>query len=154
MTEPIADLLGFLRDRLDDDERIARAAAEHANGSEAWDLVSFVGGDLDPGKHFSLSIGGRALNASSGDAPDDDTPVVAAELRHMANFDPARVLAEVESRRRILDLCERALAAAPSQFSSFARGQDDGFRQALEEAIKALALPYQSNPSYRREWAP
>ena len=51
------ELVDWLRAQIDEDERLAREAAGHANGSEVWDLVSFVGGDLDPGGHYSMSIG-------------------------------------------------------------------------------------------------
>ena len=148
------ELVDWLRAQIDEDERLAREAAGHANGSEVWDLVSFVGGDLDPGKHFSLSIGGRALNASSGDAPDDDTPVVAAELRHMANFDPARVLAEVESRRRILDLYEAMRAGVDAADGTLLAGAAKVRLGAYGNVLKCLALPYQSHPLYRESWRP
>jgi hypothetical protein len=56
---------------------------------------------------------------------------------HIARWDPARVLAEVNAKRRILDEAVRLMSY-------------DGEFQFLE----LLALPYADRPGYREEWRP
>lgn len=65
-----------------------------------------------------------------------------AVAKHIAEHDPARVLAEVDAKRRILDLYEQA------EYGDFAR------LTALDDVIRLLALPYAERPGYRPEWAP
>jgi hypothetical protein len=53
---------------------------------------------------------------------------------------PARVLAECEAKRRIVDLFPKA-------------AQDgDGWNEAGIQVLEALALPYADHPDYREEW--
>lgn len=57
---------------------------------------------------------------------------------------PARVLAECEAKRRIVDLCEdnlRDLSAGGT-----------GRRQFSSYALQILALPYADHPDFREEW--
>ena len=63
-------------------------------------------------------------------------------LRHLYSHTPAQVLSRTAAVRQLLDLYEREAnwrtyhgpALVP-----FTRGQDDGFRQGVEEAVKILA---------------
>ncbi|MFE9335259.1 DUF6221 family protein [Streptomyces sp. NPDC007063] len=104
----MGDLVAFLRARIDDDETVARKAAD----------------DWEPDPDASAWMGTEF----------DVTPHV---LRH----DPARVLAEVEAKRRILrwhldeECCSVCL--------------DDVEGCPL---FRALAMPYASHPDYREEW--
>lgn len=81
-----ADLVAFLRARLDDDERIAAAVdstpwRQGEHGSPEWD-------------HHLVYV-------------DDDVRIfhdlTEEEAAHVARHDPARVLAEVAAKRAILD---------------------------------------------------
>lgn len=64
---------------------------------------------------------------------------------------PARVLAECEAKRRIVD-----------HFTSSAPGGDgeaetywfEGFRSAMEFVLWKMAQPYADHPDYREEWTP
>lgn len=69
----------------------------------------------------------------------DPDPDSGAE-HHIARQDPARVLRWVRAVREILGLRENV--PTETALSSFTRGQDDGFRQALDEAISRLASVY------------
>ena len=73
----------------------------------------------------------------------------AAAREHIARHDPARVLAEVEAKRRILDEYEQATGqyATHSQVSA---GEEIGLRFAL----KAIGLPYADHPDYDPAWRP
>ncbi len=73
---------------------------------------------------------------------------IADRSDHIARHDPARVLAECEAKRRIVDLAEAV--------------QDDMERLApgfasvvvLDKFARILALPYADHPDYREEWKP
>ncbi|WP_282695483.1 DUF6221 family protein [Streptomyces sp. CC208A] len=116
------DLVQFLRARLDEDEQTARAA-----GGEPWtDEEGFV--DADP--WFEL--------------PNE---LAAHALRH----DPARVLAEVDAKRKLLDRYDRAFEnrrAHPDDLASA------GALLALHGAVELLALPYVDHPDYCDKWRP
>jgi hypothetical protein len=70
-------------------------------------------------------------------------------------INPARVLAECEAKRRIIDLAEEA--------SGFDMAVDNdrrvGPRDMVEEPyigdqiLRALAQPYRDHPDWREEWA-
>lgn len=90
-----------------------------------------------------------------------------ADARHAANWDPARVLAEVDAKRRIVELVEaecqkadranrRAAAMVADQV-----GRPDlvppprGDRIAdRSPVLRLLALPHAEHRDYREEWKP
>lgn len=78
-----ADLLAFLRARLDEDEQIARAATP-GPWKKAW-------GEVRLGEETWT----RLDNQSKRDT--------AADAEHIVRFDPACVLVEVEAKRALLD---------------------------------------------------
>jgi hypothetical protein len=63
--------------------------------------------------------------------------------RYIARWDPAGVLAEVDAKRRILDLRSDGYGA-----------EVDGFNEAVAAVTDLLALPYADRPGYRDEWGP
>jgi hypothetical protein len=78
---------------------------------------------------------------------------------HVARHDPARVLAECEARRRIVQACRDArpemtfLGTRPPGMADFpiaALGQ----HQLAAVTLALLALPYADHPHYRPEWRP
>ena len=65
--------------------------------------------------------------------------------QHWQNVNPSRVLAECESKRRIVEMAWHHL------------GEDDyawGMEEAKRQILAVLALPYADHPDYRQEWAP
>jgi hypothetical protein len=69
----------------------------------------------------------------------------------MARHDPARVLREIDSKRKLLERYERAMEnrrAHPKDLASA------GALLALHGAVELLALPYADRPGYREGWAP
>lgn len=66
--------------------------------------------------------------------------------RHIACWDPARVLADIDAKRRILDLWTSSDTTA--EFPNF----DGGHATALEDVLRLLALPYARRDGYREEW--
>lgn len=63
---------------------------------------------------------------------------------HVARHDPARVLAEVEAKRRLLVHVDLIWKHSPSPAEA----------RAWQHAVRHLALPYAGHPDYRQEWRP
>lgn len=138
----MSELVEFLRARLAEDEQVAKDATpgpwwddtpEGAWG-ESPDAVVAAG----TGMVAKLPVSERGgLNAL-----------------HIERHDPARVLAEVEAKRKLIERYERAVRVGGSSPSDFMRGQDDGYEQACLDAIRDAAEVYADHPDYRDEWRP
>jgi hypothetical protein len=85
-----------------------------------------------------------------------DTVTFGAERRRVANealhdpFDPARVLAECEAKRRIVDYREQVASESAATGVPIFEAQ----LSAYDAALRALAVPYAEHPDYRDEWRP
>ena len=92
----------------------------------------------------------RQLIASPGgfhlEAETDDTDLMAVAC-HVFRWDPARVLAEVEAKRRIVD------EHAPDR-NGYCPTCDDNTTMAPCPTVRFLGLPYAGRPGYRDEWKP
>ncbi|MGW4703253.1 DUF6221 family protein [Streptomyces sp. NPDC004285] len=119
------DLIAFLRARLDDDAELALAASPGPwHPDEEHDEVLAVD-DVTVAEGFALS--GRQLRAT---------------VDHIARHDPARVLAEVDAKRRRLDQIAEAIAAGHDSYD-------------LAAVLLPLeALPYADHPDYQDTWRP
>jgi hypothetical protein len=111
------DIVAFLRARLDEDE----AAAKKATG-EHWE---FDGATV---------IYGHALEQVVDYVYDDNQ-------EHIARHDPARVLREIEAKRRII---------ADFEDESTPLGETRG----LSGAIMHLTAVYDTHPDYQGKWRP
>lgn len=117
------DLVVFLRERLAEDEQVARKATARQTGGETW------------------TYDGTGVQAGSGlTVAQRQVPVLA---EHIARHDPARVLAEIETKRRMIDECERTV-----DYDS------RGMMSMAEDFLRLLALPYAEHPEHREEWRP
>lgn len=128
------DLVTWLRAQLDEDERVAKLAAI-GNGAE-WTHQPTLGepeGYVDV--ESCLLAGSEVLRP--GDIDEE-------MLAHIARHNPARVLREVEAKRKRIDL---ALEIAAERGHGF-------WRYAGEQLLKLEALPYADRPGYRDEWRP
>jgi hypothetical protein len=125
-----ADLAGFLRVWLDEDEQAARHAyGDHNEDGPEWTEVS--SGALSTGSELH-GIGDSAIT------------------RHMERWDPKRVLAEVDAKRRIIK-------AHPWRLEpDWPSGRQ--CRQCATEwpcnTLRLLALPCAAHASYKPQWAP
>ena len=117
------DLVQFLRDRLDEEEGIARAATQ---GEWVWSR-EFV---TPPGYHHR-TIG----------------PLEPGDAAHIAAHDPARVLRNVEAKRGIVDDLAEVIRWGERKGPDYQDGVD-----ACERTLKRLALPYADHPGFREEW--
>lgn len=114
----VDELIAFVRQQLDEDEGLARTAfAEHNDAVDEWHEP--WSGTVEIGPH-------------EDDLNCNDSGV----SRHIVNWDPARVLAEVEAKRRILDMYADYTAE----------------RRHLAPVIWALAQPYAGREGWREEW--
>lgn len=114
------ELIGWLREQLDDDERVARAATSNPR----WSLD----------EHGDGIVWAEGLNVVADRLYPDDA-------KHIARWDPARVLAEVDAKRQRIDWIEGELA-------------DDSTDETVQWLARLEALPYAGRPGYREEWRP
>ncbi|MFD9630075.1 DUF6221 family protein [Streptomyces violascens] len=155
------DLVQFIRDRLDEDEQAARTT----NGYS----IETADGDF-PGEKY-LVLRGDHLDRFTAPLPTD----LAA---HIARHDPARVLAEVEAKRQLLDL--HPITTVRQQYSEadLVEGVGPNYERRLKRpdepycetcdmydgvidgdgtpcpTLRLLALPFATHPDYREEWRP
>jgi hypothetical protein len=118
------DLVQFLRDRLDEDEQTALAATQ---GEWVWSR-EFV---TPPGYHHR-TVG----------------PLEPGDAWFIARQNPARILAEVEAKRRIVDLAAGMLAAAKGD----SEVDHYGGLSAAEETLPLLAHPFRDHPDFNPAW--
>lgn len=146
------DLIAFLRARLDDDEAAARVAAALTRSPWTTEGSTVMCGD-------GLPVAGI----------EDGESATAA---HIARWDPVRVLAEVDAKRRILDLhtgehdCpEMHTGIYPADWPASAPWGKAGecwAHPSVEHfeadqpcpTVRLLALPYAGQDGYREEWRP
>lgn len=142
-----ADLVAFLRARLDDDEQAARAAMG-INLMAAW--------------RRGKPVARWEYRPDSGAIWDGPTGEVqralrvrftwAAEAQHIVRHDPVRVLAEVDAKRRMLTaITTDVQGMAELIVSEWGEG---GYESVPGKLLCLLALPYAAHPDYRLEWAP
>jgi hypothetical protein len=128
----VDELSTFLRACLDDDERVAREAL-HEDAVRPGEWMTEHHG-MDPEAPMTCHI----AEDRAGHYWSVAHKVYIPNAEHIARWDPARVLAEVEAKRRILDLA--------------AELQEREGRYA-DDFIRALAQPYAGRPGWREEWA-
>lgn len=107
------ELTRWLGEQLDEDERIARAAK--------------------PGPWHE---DGGVVYATH---PTDEVVDYSESAEHIARHDPARVLREIEAKRRIL-----------GRVNSHATIM--GWDEIHGDLLRSLALPYADRPGFREEW--
>lgn len=122
-------LAEWLRRQLDEEQRAAEAL---------------------PPWPWSANAEGDEVLAADGVTVAEGFALSGAQLRatvdHVVRYDPARALAEVDAKRRLLSGHERPVHRC-----------DGGEMTWVDEdcPIKvALALPYAARPGYREEWQP
>ena len=80
--------------------------------------------------------------------PDD------SNRNHIARHDPARVLREVEAKRKILAEYTRVVELRKSYPEGYDPNDYHGlYESGLEEAVTHLAVVYSDHPDYREDWS-
>lgn len=146
------DLVTFLTARLDEDEAVAKAASK-------W--------HESPWRTNAVTNEPAALAVRSYDDGVVASPVLDVAAAHIARHDPARVLREVEAKRRIVEDWKRWRAeevAAKQDYVAWIderapreaprRILDPALGAGLEYALRTLAVVYSDHPDYRDEWRP
>jgi hypothetical protein len=136
----MSDLTDFLLARIDEDERWARDATRGV-----WSIAG-----EDDHRSVIAAGGSPVLNAGGEFCGDLWLDAADLDLAHIVRWDPARVLAECEAKRRIVDKCVPRVEITDmgSADRQFIPGPPD---MAL---LRLLALPYADHPDYRDEWRP
>lgn len=127
----MTDLVAFLRARLDEDEAAAQWAIEQV-GDGHWQQ-----------RHV------RIVTMDDRDREVADYAIVEC-IDHIVRHDPARVLADVEAKRRIVEDYEiyaREYREAPSPFA-------EGRRFAALLAVSRVADAHADHPDYDPAWRP
>ncbi|MFI5635758.1 DUF6221 family protein [Streptomyces sp. NPDC051664] len=133
------DLVQFLRDRLDEDEKMAGAAAEGP-----W--------SVDHGDYGVLVYGADQSAVVCGGCWGGEASVFesTADALHIVRHDPARVLAVVEAKRAAISHYKKL-----RRFAEKERCEEYVLAEgAGAVVIKMLALPYADHPDYRDNWRP
>lgn len=126
------DLVAFLRDRLDEDERIARR----------------------PGDSFRQIGETGVIVATEGDRAEECASANWAGVAdHIVRHDPARVLREVEGKRGVIALYDRAVVDSKSS-DFLVRGPAPMVITVLTPVLAHLAQAYSAHSDYRPEWKP
>lgn len=132
------DLLAFLTARLDEDERIATAASPGP-----WITVEAECDLVDVESELGHVV--RSCRDCLTEGCDH------FDAQHIARHDPARVLRDVEAKRKIIGQYERVREtrrAHPDDMPS------TGAHLVLHGAVTTLAYAHANHPDYRSEWAP
>lgn len=141
------ELVEFLRARLDEDDRAARAATagpwrhssdkhHHEPGTPRFSEAVFAG------------AAGKAATCVATTGETDD-PQSMADAAYIARQDPARVLREVEAKRTILAM------HAPSERTEYGAQVCSRCSDLSPcDTLRLLALPYSDHPDYDESWRP
>ena len=146
----MSDLVEFLRARLGEDEAVARAASyPHPK----WIVRKPWNDPRDPNRpqvstEMVYRPDGSGTSTGIALTPPDQVYDGHKIVPHIARHDPARVLADVDAKRRII--ADREHIDASAGDTEWHSGYSDG----NYDALRALALPYASHPDYRQEWKP
>lgn len=143
----MTDLLTWLRARLDEDEQVARGAT--AGPWEAlWHGVQTAYEYDRPGY---IHHGERVpIARNSGTVGNREAEV--RNVEHIAHWDPARVLAEVDAKRRILDLHSPGRSYREDGKPVCASCRKSRIYPC--QVVRLLALPMAGREGYREEWRP
>jgi hypothetical protein len=140
----VTDIVAFLVARLDEDERIARAATDGPWTADSGSSRSIVGatGPLPRlAGHVVCSVG----------AYDRGVPST-ADVEHILRHDPARVLREVAAKRRRLERYSTSLVALAAAEGTLLAGATKISLRARREAVLDDAAVYSGHPDFAPGW--
>ncbi|WP_354643876.1 DUF6221 family protein [Kitasatospora camelliae] len=156
-----SDLAAFLRARLDEDQKLAFEAGN--GGHDHWIFNPELTWNSGNGpRQAVVRFNGSALGYVA--AAD---PVYGKygewNAKHIACWDPARVLAEIEAKRRIIDAHPITTSTINPGYGKTGAGFGcevchdwDGATEGYGycQTLRLIALPYAEHPDYRQEWVP
>lgn len=130
------DLIVWLRAQLDDDERVAREVPE---SSRTWHTA---GGWPETGPDGVADEAGRWIVEEADER----------DVAHIARWDPAAVLAEVEAKRRTLDLHWPDTIQYVKPKCHECSGCGCCSMDHPCDTVRLLAQQYAGRPGWREEW--
>lgn len=127
------DIVAFLTARLDEDERLARAATAGPWTVDDEEYAETIYG----ADHTAVVAGGRWGGEASVFESTEDA-------RHIARHDPPRVLREVAAKRKLVN-----------SLTAITGGDwiDAGEPVVADLALRGLAATYADHPDYNPAWA-
>jgi hypothetical protein len=134
----VDDLIAFLRARLNEDEELAQECPPNFNIAES------------PEREGMFEI-----RAHAPEAPgrfDDLGEFQYPYAQYIARHDPARVLADVDAKRQIIEEhtdLDGAICPTCTEQDTYRTPQAEPCR-----TLRLLALPYAGHPAYREGWRP
>ena len=137
------ELVRWLGEQFDEDERIARDAADEVDGLSLGSEWRYDG-------RYVETVRERTMVAVG--SQDFMEPTIGT---HIACHDPARVLREIAAKLAIVARYEFACRQAGDL--SLAEEERDSWVKvagALQSCVLCLAGPYAGRPGFRKEWAP
>jgi hypothetical protein len=114
------------------------------------DLIGFLRAQLEEDERLARETGDAWIPL--GPHPDDRRPIA----RLMSQYNPARVLAEVQSKRLILDECAYWYGRTLDSARPTAIPMPDlaGRFEVAMAVLRFLVAPYAERPGYLEEWRP
>jgi hypothetical protein len=145
------DLVRWLGEQLDEDERIARAAS-----GEEWGAV------VPSQPYVIFDVAALKANKTLETVGRVAAVERAEDRAHIAVHDPARVLREIEAKRKLIaqggpfctSNCDDPDSPPMDPDTNWTTPLEHHFDCAAYEAAKVLALPYANRPGYEESWRP
>ncbi|WP_432752453.1 DUF6221 family protein [Streptomyces sp. JL2001] len=153
------DLVKFLTARLDEDEQTATAAHWGGcpdetswsvyRGDQEWHERRLIVEDHEDNcvaliSDLATDEAGRAFGVAIAASESSDEDAIA---RHIARFDPRRIAAEVDAKRRIL-------AHVAAELDDSGGDNPWWYADKMTPILGLLAMPYADHPDYDEAWRP
>lgn len=158
-----AGIVAFVRARLDEEERAARLSIEQAS-------LHLVGADPHRiGLWHVVHRPATGVFVVARDQWDRETEIApiygASYANYIALNDPARVLADIEAKRRLLEMhrpvvLQRVVDGGSLDTQDVVACEYDTDPDGVDwvdfpcETLHLLALPHAGHPDYREDWRP
>lgn len=162
----MSSIVEFLRARLDEDEATAKAArGDDGRLGHGFEVREDWGRWALLRRYGSLDVVDEDGNQVTFDQEGLSDSVASPAIgEHIARHDPARVLREVQAKRRIVDACEECRSSvmayrSPRWRDAMNEQDKHEWRKAearyrvAEDACRALASVYADHPDFDPEWA-
>jgi hypothetical protein len=150
----MTSLADWLLERIAEDEAIANAAETKSwytdRDKPGWEDSEYMRDSAD----VVSRDGGDSVDVEFRDGDMriyDEGGHSWREADHIARHDPARVLAECDAKRRIVDDLELAEISESSPARHYEKAAPY-VTDRLRRVLMHLALPYADHPDFREEW--
>lgn len=136
------DLVRWLGAQLDEDERIARGACWD-DQSDVWTARPPQGTYKQYERYTVVDYLDDGVVAVTPENADDD-----GVGQHIAEWDPARVLREIDAKRSLVAAYADALTVGPDVNGGYTRPIREAFARQARNFLIVLAMPYSDRPGF------